>query len=189
MVKENHMSAFYVSHDHINAILTYIRENRIRYWHDPSKVMDYNDENLTKAGQWLLHTNRKSLKTSYGEKHSKIIGEGKEPEKYTFSADARMKEMIDKNKNEAHLRFFKMIECLDHQCCELPEMEYEFSAFRLFVLRMKEYACGELIISELRNKPGHDQWEWTREKPSQTRSGTAESTSNPSLIEEELLAS
>lgn len=113
------MSTFIVSSEHIDALLTYAKNNNINF--------DPHFQNLTDVGQCLVDENYRSDNYRYSER--------KKPYKYNFKPYPQ---------HITHIQAFKALECLDYQCCELKKNSPKY---KHIYGRLKDHLTHKIIYN------------------------------------------
>jgi len=145
------MSAFVVSHDHIDALVTYAVVQRLRYRHD-GRMIDITTNNATLVGKVLLLENVRSVLSRYPNCTAETVpGSGESAATYKFSPFAGL-DTLPQHKLVALI--LTGCSCYDYQACETNGYD-------------ESVACGiiEAIRQEaIRAVPKYDApWEVTRD--------------------------
>ena len=111
------MSAFITSPNHIDAILTFAKENNIKF--------TPHFDSLDAVGQYLVNENYRSVNYRYGEH--------KKPPKYIFRPYPRPLTSIE---------IIKTLHCLDYQCCELKKNSPRYN---LIYKQILDYATYKIV--------------------------------------------
>lgn len=139
------MSAFIVSDQHINALLTYHARSQFggtshlwdgESWLEINVYSPQGKQNLTKFGQILVDQNYRSVNHRYESTDS--------PHRYKFVQD----------QNPLHLRpvqILKLCQSFDYQACETDD--YKTTIAAQIIDNIKNRAIGELA--------GYESAEWT----------------------------
>jgi hypothetical protein len=143
------MSAFIVSHDHIDALITFAIDQRVSYWCDPLQTrIVITDENATETGKILLAENQKSVGYRYKETDPAnmpgCVGECSD--NYCFR---RWPSQL------TAVAVLKGCNCLDYQSCE--HIEWEHSRAHAIL--------GNIEHTAIRCVPGYEDapgWEFRR---------------------------
>lgn len=110
------MSAFVVSHDHIDALLTWAVDHKVTYWNKLDGVhVEITKWNATEIGQVLLAENERSVEHRYPS--GDLPGtEGETFDAYTFRR-------FDEPGILTPVSMFKALACFDYQACETDDYE------------------------------------------------------------------
>jgi hypothetical protein len=132
------MSAFIVSNEHINALVSYMVTKQISYWNEQERV-PVTRFNAEEVGRILLNENVRSVNHRYH-------GEIEEDEKnascaYTF----RYRPMPI-----SAVQIIKAVHCLDYQSCETDDWETTL-AYKI---------CQRILSTACCNLPGYEQAKW-----------------------------
>ena len=126
------MSAFIVCKEHIDALVTYMLDERMSYWTGSDRVY-VTRNNASETGQILWDENQRSVNYRYNEQD--------EPEAYQFAHFARSLKPVE---------IIKAVHCLDYQSCETDDWESTMS-WRI---------CQTIISHACHRLPGYEQAEW-----------------------------
>jgi hypothetical protein len=150
------MSAFVVSHDHIDAMLTWAVDNKFSYWNNQTQGWaTVRRDNATDVGQMLLRENVRSVLHRYpdckegGEMPGTI---GETPENYRFRV---FEPFVHMPRGKMCLWVFKATQCFDYQACETDD--YEGSQAARFM--------NELRSSVIMKMPGYNDAPWGIDRP------------------------
>lgn len=133
------MSAFVVSHDHINAMLTFAKDkrmgDRLSYFIDRSKTSDWNT-----IGRVLLAENERSVCHRYvdavpGDAPGVI---GQEAVNYSFQPYAPFATMPFTRKL---VWVIKQCDCFDYQACETDDYDESIAHRIIAEIRAKAIRC------------------------------------------------
>lgn len=136
------MSAFVVSHSHIDALLSYSIDKRLTYWTGAEHIQ-ITDANATVIGKLLLEANEASVLHRYPDATPETCPgtEGETFEKYRFT---RWWDTL------TAVQMMKACDCLDYQCCEVDDWKQTVA-----------YGIVESIRNEaIRNLPGYSAAAW-----------------------------
>lgn len=146
------MSAFIVSHDHIDALMTYAAFSRISYWNpearDRTVVTNINAEEV---GRILLHENERSVRHRYSD-----FGPDDLPG--TIGEDAASYHFRLFQRSLTAIQAIKAVNCLEYQSCEHDDWEGSL-AWRI---------CQAIKSHATHHLPGYDlaAWEINRARQS-----------------------
>jgi hypothetical protein len=158
------MSAFIVSHDHIDAIVTYAVQNRMSFWNpEAKKRIDITRANAEEIGRMLLHENERSVRYRYSETEPDelpgTIGENAASYSYrpffetALTPGGQRRAILG---GLTAVQVIKAISCLNYQSCEHPGWEASL-AWRI---------CDAIKSAAINRLPGYDDagWEINREE-------------------------
>lgn len=151
------MSAFLVSHAHINVLLTYARHNRLVLPHPHNREhcsVDLQAQQMADLfGRELLRENLRSLTHRYGTDHGFIPDADNEDgylANYRFTCDTR-----GLMPRPGAIGVIKATHCFDYQACETPDYPKSWAAEIMRLLR--DAACHDL--------PGYNNAPWGFDDP------------------------
>jgi len=121
------MSAFIVSHDHIDALLTFAKLHRVSYY-VPQRIcnkpggtrVDIDSDTVTEVGRILLDENERSVRHRYRSSADLPGTIGEEAASYTFREFAELYR-LPKGKQCAWI--LNGCRCYDYQACETDDYE------------------------------------------------------------------
>jgi hypothetical protein len=151
------MSAFVVSHDHIDALLSFALSNRTYgpvsyYVTDTQRLVAITEENATEVGRILLTENERSVRSRYP-----AAACGDEAMPGTVGQDAESYKFRPWPRPVDPVAALKGCSCFDYQACETDD--YESSLAWTIVNAIRDRAISRL--------PGYDNaqgWEFNRAK-------------------------
>ena len=144
------MSAFVVSHDHIDGLVTFAIDKRVSYWVEAQGTrVNITIENAEEIGRLLLEENQRSVGYRYGEDDpDEMPGTvGENDATYRFQ---HFREPL------SAVTILKACSCFAYQSCEHPDWEKSLAHSIIEAIRHR-------AISAL---PGYDSapgWEITRQ--------------------------
>lgn len=138
------MSAFIVSHDHIDAIVTYAAFSRVSFWNPEAKTRtEITMTNAEEIGRMLLHENERSVRGRYPDD-----GPGELPG--TVGEDAATYRFRVWQRPLKPVEVIKAVKCLEYQSCE--HRGWESSLAWRICQSVKDHAINRL--------PGYDDAAW-----------------------------
>lgn len=135
------MSAFIVSNDHINAIVTYCVDKRVSYWtgEERTPIQSWNAEEI---GRILMDENVRSVVWRYRDSSSDFADEAKDA-----AAEYRY---LNFTTPLTAVEVIKACHCLSYQSCETDEWE-----------KTMAWTILQAVISHAsREVPGYDAAPW-----------------------------
>ncbi len=154
------MSAFIVSHDHIDALLTYAIQNQISFWNPEEKTRTtIMRDNAEEIGRILLQENETSVRYRYNDFDTDdlpgTVGE--------TAATYAYRPFFSFPRALTAVGVLKAVQCLEYQSCEHPEWEASL-AWRI---------CQDLKSSAIHDLPNYDRAEWEINRPQEKTDGHA----------------
>lgn len=151
------MSAFIVSHDHIDAILTYAIQRRMSYWNPELHTRPTIDRaSATEIGRILLEECERSVSYRYpGDSPDQLPGKiGERAASYAYRAYFHMAPTPGGQLRACGslnaVQCIKAVNCLEYQSCEHPGWEASL-AHRI---------CQDIKAAAVHDLPGYDAAEW-----------------------------
>jgi hypothetical protein len=141
------MSAFIVSHDHIDAVVTYAVQTRISFWNpEANKRIEITRTTAEEIGRILLHENETSVRYRYNETNpGELPGTiGENAETYAYRPFFRAGGSL------TVIQAIKAVGCLEYQSCEHHEWE-DSLAWRI---------CDAIKSAAIHRLPGYDNAGW-----------------------------